>query len=138
MPLRIAAWEELRGHRTLFDLDRQILQHNLYGVDLNAEATQICQLNLWIKNTLRSTQLTSLDHTIREGNSITSDPAVHPNAFDWQAAFPDVFAQGGGLNVARVVCWAGGGWPGQLIRAEPNPGVFAPPHGPRIGAGRAL
>jgi len=27
--------------RTLFDLDRQILQNNLYGVDLNGEAVQI-------------------------------------------------------------------------------------------------
>jgi len=33
-----ARLEELRGQRTLFDLDRQILQNNLYGVDLNAEA----------------------------------------------------------------------------------------------------
>jgi SAM-dependent methyltransferase len=33
-----ARLEELRGQRTLFDLDRQILQHSLYGVDLNAEA----------------------------------------------------------------------------------------------------
>ena len=32
--------EELRGQRPLFDLDRQILQHNLHGVDLNAEAVQ--------------------------------------------------------------------------------------------------
>ncbi|MCX6913562.1 MAG: Eco57I restriction-modification methylase domain-containing protein, partial [Verrucomicrobia bacterium] len=40
-------------------------------------------------------RLTSLDHTIREGNSIISDPAVHPKAFDWQAAFPEVFTQGG-------------------------------------------
>jgi len=24
-----------------------------------------------------------------------ADPAVHPRAFDWQAAFPDVFAAGG-------------------------------------------
>jgi hypothetical protein len=30
-----------------------------------------------------------------EGNSVISDPAVHPKAFDWQAAFPEVFAQGG-------------------------------------------
>jgi hypothetical protein len=87
--------EELRGHRTLFDLDRQILQHNLYGVDLNAEAIQICQLSLWIKTAAYGKALTSLDHNIREGNSIISDPAVHPKAFDWQAAFPEVFAQGG-------------------------------------------
>jgi hypothetical protein len=90
-----ARLEELRGQRTLFDLDRQILQHNLYGVDLNAEAIQICQLSLWIKTAARGKQLTSLDHTIREGNSVISDKAVHPKAFDWQAAFPEVFAQGG-------------------------------------------
>src|SRR5208337_1743117 len=90
-----ARLEELRGQRTLFDLDRQILQHNLYGVDLNAEAIQICRLSLWIKTATRGKRLTSLDHTIREGNSIISDPAVHPNAFDWQDAFPEVFAQGG-------------------------------------------
>jgi SAM-dependent methyltransferase len=44
-----ARLEELRGQRTLFDLDRQILQNNLYGVDLNEEAIQICQFSLWIK-----------------------------------------------------------------------------------------
>jgi hypothetical protein len=64
-------------------------------VDLNEEAIQICQLSLWIKTAARGKQLTSLDHTIREGNSVISDPAVHPKAFDWQAAFPEVFAQGG-------------------------------------------
>ena len=47
--------EELRGHRTLFDLDRQILQNNLYGVDLNEEAVQICRLSLWIKTAERKT-----------------------------------------------------------------------------------
>ncbi|MFO1438777.1 MAG: N-6 DNA methylase [Verrucomicrobiaceae bacterium] len=90
-----ARLEELRGHRTLFDLDRQILQHNLYGVDLNAEAIQICQLSLWIKTAAHGKQLTSLDHSIREGNSIISDTTVHAKAFDWQAAFPEVFATGG-------------------------------------------
>ncbi len=90
-----ARLEDLRGQRTLFDLDRQILQHNLYGVDLNAEAIQICQLSLWIKTAARGKALTSLDHTIREGNSVVHDPAVHPKAFDWQAAFPEVVAQGG-------------------------------------------
>jgi hypothetical protein len=90
-----ARLEELRGQRSLFDLDRQILQHNLYGVDLNAEAVQICQLSLWIKTAVHGKALTSLDHSIREGNSVVSDPAVHPRAFDWQAAFPEVFAQGG-------------------------------------------
>lgn len=86
---------ELRGTRTLFDPDREILQHNLYGVDLNDEAIEICRLSLWIKTAARGKVLTSLDHTIRVGNSVVSDPAVHPKAFDWQAAFPEVFAAGG-------------------------------------------
>lgn len=90
-----ARLEELRGHRSLFDPDSQILQHNLYGVDLNAEAIEICQLSLWIKTAAHGKKLTSLDRTIREGNSVIGDPAVHPKAFDWQAAFPEVVAQGG-------------------------------------------
>ena len=72
---------ELRGHRTLFDLDRQILQNNLYGVDLNEEAIEICKLSLWIKTAQRGKILTSLDHTIRVGNSIVSDPAIDPASF---------------------------------------------------------
>jgi hypothetical protein len=84
--------EELRGHRTLFDLDKRILENNLYGVDLNEEAIEICRLSLWIKTAERGKILTSLDHTIRVGNSIIADPTVHPKAFDWQAAFPEVFS----------------------------------------------
>jgi type I restriction-modification system DNA methylase subunit len=84
--------EELRGHRTLFDLDKRILENNLYGVDINEEAIEICRLSLWIKTAECGKVLTSLDHTIRVGNSLIADPAVHPKAFDWQAAFPEVFS----------------------------------------------
>jgi hypothetical protein len=87
--------QELRGHRTLFDLDKQILQNNLYGVDLNEEAIEICRLSLWIKTAQRGKALTSLDRNIRVGNSVVDDPAVDPKAFDWRAAFPEVFANGG-------------------------------------------
>jgi hypothetical protein len=87
--------QELRGHRTLFDLDRRILENNLYGVDINEEAIEICRLSLWIKTAERGKVLTSLDHTVRVGNSIVSDPAVDPKALDWQAAFPEVFRAGG-------------------------------------------
>ena len=87
--------QELRGSRSLFDPDARILQHKLYGVDLNEEAIEICRLSLWIKTAARGKKLTSLDHTIRVGNSVVSDPAVHPRAFDWHAAFPEVFEAGG-------------------------------------------
>jgi hypothetical protein len=87
--------EEVRGHRTLFDLDKRILENNLYGVDLNEEAIEICRLSLWIKTAERGKVLTSLDHTVRVGNSIISDPAVDHKALDWQTAFPEVFKSGG-------------------------------------------
>lgn len=90
--------EELRGQRSLFDLDRRILQHNLFGVDLNAEAVQICRLSLWIKTAERGKALTALDNAIQVGNSVVDDVAVHPKAFDWKAAFPDV-ARDGGFDV---------------------------------------
>ena len=72
--------QDLRGSRSLFDLDRQILQNNLFGVDLNDEAIQICRLSLWIKTAERGKALTSLDETVRPGNSVVSDPAAHPAA----------------------------------------------------------
>jgi methylase of polypeptide subunit release factors len=87
--------QELRGHRSLFDLDRQILQNNLFGVDLNEEAIQICRLSLWIKTAERGKILTSLDETIRPGNSIVGDPAVDARAFQWPTLFQGVFERGG-------------------------------------------
>lgn len=85
---------ELRGE-SLFDVDQRILQNNLYGVDLNSEAVEICRLSLWIKTAQVGKVLTSLDHNVQCGNSIIADPAVHPRAFNWRTAFPEVFAAGG-------------------------------------------
>lgn len=91
---------ELRGHAELFDLDRKILQENLYGVDLNDEAVHIAKLSLWIKTAAKGKELTGLDHTLRVGNSIVADPAVDPRAFDWRAEFPEVFnGETGGFDV---------------------------------------
>lgn len=90
--------EELRGHRTLFDLDSHILLNNLYGVDLNEEAVEICKLSLWIKTAQRGKVLTDLDHNIQVGNSLVDDPAIDAKAFDWRETFPEVFA-GGGFDV---------------------------------------
>ena len=38
--------QELRGHRSLFDLDRRILEHNLYGVDLSPHRSQLITAEL--------------------------------------------------------------------------------------------
>jgi hypothetical protein len=100
---------ELRGPR-LFDVDREILQHNLYGVDLNEEAVQICRLSLWIKTAQLGKELASLDHAIRAGNSVIADPAVHPRAFDWWAGFPEVFEAGGFDVVVGNPPYVSQGW----------------------------
>ena len=90
----------MRGYPELFDLDRKILQDNLYGVDLNDEAVHIAKLSLWIKTAVKGKELTSLDHTLRVGNSIVADPAIDPRAFDWRAEFPEVFeGDSGGFDV---------------------------------------
>ena len=92
------ALAELRANQrdVFLDLDRHILQHNLYGVDLNPESVQISRLSLWLQTANPGRPLTSLDHSIRCGNSLIADPAVAGNrAFDWNEAFPEVFADGG-------------------------------------------
>ncbi len=66
------------GHAELFDLDRKILQDNLYGVDLNEEAVHIAKLSLWIKTAVKGKELTSLDHNLRVGNSIVGRPGDRP------------------------------------------------------------
>ena len=88
---------ELRaGQFEVFELDRHILQHNLYGVDLNPESVQITRLSLWLQTANPHRPLTSLDHSIRCGNSLIADPAVAGDrAFNWQEAFPEAFADGG-------------------------------------------
>ncbi len=72
-----------------------ILNHNLYGVDLSAEAVEITQLALWIRSARRGKTLADLSRHIVCGNSLVTDPAVDPKALVWAEAFPDIFAKGG-------------------------------------------
>lgn len=84
------------GQTTTFDLDTHILRNNIYGVDLNPESVEITKLSLWLKTADKSAQLTALDDRIRVGNSIVHDPnQTHATPFQWEQAFPDVFANGG-------------------------------------------
>ena len=84
---------EFVGQRSLFDLTKTILNQNLYGVDLSPESVEITKLSLWLKTAERGKTLTYLDDNIKVGNSIIADPAFDPAyAFDWDAAFPEVFA----------------------------------------------
>jgi Eco57I restriction-modification methylase len=80
-----------------------ILQENLYGVDLNEEAVQMAKLSLWIKTAVPGKELTSLDQSLRVGNSIVSDSKIDARAFDWKAEFPEVIEPEQGSSGFDVV-----------------------------------
>lgn len=87
--------QAITGNPDLFDINREILNGNLYGVDLNPESIEISKLSLWLKTAQYGKPLESLEANLRVGNSLIDDSAYTPRPFDWQAAFPDVFADGG-------------------------------------------
>ena len=70
-----------------------ILTENLHGVDLSAEAVEITQLALWIRSARPGKTLADLSKNIRCGNSLVTDPAVHPQAVNWPEIFAEVFSR---------------------------------------------
>ncbi len=83
-----------------------ILTSSIYGVDLDAEAVEIAQLNLLLKTLERRECLPNLMHNIECGNSLISgteaelkkhfgDNWKDKKPFDWKEKFKDVFGQGG-------------------------------------------
>lgn len=86
---------EFVGQRSLFDLNKTILNSNLYGVDLSPESVEITKLSLWLKTAEAGQTLTYLDDNIKVGNSIVDDSSLAERAFNWQAEFPDVFEASG-------------------------------------------
>lgn len=78
------------------DIENSILEHNLYGVDINEESVEIAQLALWLRTAKPHRKLNTLNQNIKCGNSLISDPAIAGSkAFDWQKEFPQVFEKGG-------------------------------------------
>ena len=72
------------GQHELFRWDTHILQHNLFGVDINSESIEITKLSLWLKTANPREPLTYLDDNIRAGNSVVDDKELAPrDAFDW-------------------------------------------------------
>jgi hypothetical protein len=49
---------------------REVIQHCIYGVDLNPLAVDLCKVALWLEGHNRGMPLTFLDHRIRCGNSL--------------------------------------------------------------------
>lgn len=84
------------GGFTFPDIENQILEHNIYGVDLNEESVEIAKLSLWLRTAQPKRKLTSLNNNIKCGNSLIESKAVAGDkAFNWKEHFPEVFEKGG-------------------------------------------
>jgi type I restriction-modification system DNA methylase subunit len=79
----------------LYDVKKGILENNLYGVDINAEAVEIAKLSLWLRTVESGRKLNKLADKIKVGNSLIDDKSVAEDAFVWEEEFSEVFAQGG-------------------------------------------
>ncbi|MGJ0340805.1 Eco57I restriction-modification methylase domain-containing protein [Aliarcobacter cryaerophilus] len=79
----------------LYDIEASILEHNLYGVDINEDAIEIAKLSLWLRSARRGRPLTKLANKIKCGNSLINDKNIVSNAFVWEEEFKEVFEQGG-------------------------------------------
>lgn len=78
-----------------YTVEESVLEHNLYGVDINEDAVEIARLSLWLRTAQRGRALTNLNDKIKCGNSLIDDKNVVQNAFVWQEEFKEVFENGG-------------------------------------------
>ena len=88
---------DLTGTKDLFsDTTKEILQNNIFGVDLNKESVEITKLSLWLKTADKNKTLATLENNIKCGNSLIDDAEIAGEmAFDWEKEFPKVFKNGG-------------------------------------------
>ncbi len=88
---------EALGEGALFEVDSEILTHNLFGVDVNEESVEIAKLSLWIKTARHGKVLDSLDDNFRVGDSLIEDSsyAYRSHGFVWKEAFKAIFDEGG-------------------------------------------
>lgn len=86
----------MTGTKNLFDdTTREILENNIFGVDLNKESIEITKLSLWLRTANKNKTLTTLENNIKCGNSLISDKELTNKAFNWQEEFPKIFEEGG-------------------------------------------
>ena len=88
---------DLTGTKDLFsDTTKEILQNNIFGVDLNKESVEITKLSLWLKTADKNKTLATLENNIKCGNSLIDDVEIAGElAFNWEKEFPQVFENGG-------------------------------------------
>lgn len=78
------------------EIEKTVLEQNIFGVDINEESVEIAKLSLWLRTAKQGRKLSKLSNNIKCGNSLIRDPEVAgEKAFDWNAEFPDIMQNGG-------------------------------------------
>lgn len=86
----------MTGTKNLFDdTTKEILENNIFGVDLNKESVEITKLSLWLRTANKDKTLATLENNIKCGNSLISDKSLCEKGFDWKEEFPEIFENGG-------------------------------------------
>ena len=73
------------------NLENQILEANIFGVDLNEESVEITKLSLWLRTAQPRKKLSFLEANIKCGNSLIDSKSVAGyKAFKWENEFPEI------------------------------------------------
>lgn len=66
---------------SLYDIETNVLENNLYGVDINEDAVEIAKLSLWLRTAQKGRILTNLSEKVKCANSLLEMP-FEENSFD--------------------------------------------------------
>jgi type I restriction-modification system DNA methylase subunit len=85
----------LTGHEIqMFNTDKNILENNIFGVDINEESVEIAKLSLWLRTAKKDRKLSDLNNNIKCGNSLIDNKEIAGDkAFNWYKEFPQVFGE---------------------------------------------
>ncbi len=68
------------------DVDKEIIEKNLFGVDINEASVGITKLSLWLQTAKRDRALSDLSSNIKCANSLSAD---------WNELFAEIMSKGG-------------------------------------------
>jgi type I restriction-modification system DNA methylase subunit len=102
---RLISAENKSSQVSLYD-SFDILQHSLYGVDIDEQAVEVAQLNLLLKALVEKTLLPTLQQNIQHGNSLIFGQPIElqdlfgkeiyeNKPFNYEVEMPKVFSDGG-------------------------------------------
>jgi hypothetical protein len=86
---------DLESNGQFYNKKTEILRDNIFGVDLDAKAVEISQLNLLLRVSEKKQRLPLLQSNIKLGNSLVSDRTIDNKGFKWENEFPKIFEDGG-------------------------------------------